>query len=454
MLPLLNTPFNRVLTEFWTEKGAYRPYGTGSFPEWGTKDYLALPSTLRKSGQNIIAAEAFSGQPWDCNWVETPALHKPVGDAAFCDGVNFFYTNHFVHQPWDDRYKPGAVFGLWGSHFQRTQTWYKPGSAMVNYWHRCQALLQWGRYVEKTPGDFNPVTVEGSPEIKFIHRNMGSTDIYFVANTSHKNGRATCSFQVTGMQPELWDPVEGTMRNLPEFEITNDKTFVPLKFDDAQSFFIVFRNKTTETNAAKGRNFLSAKEVLSLKKPWQVTFDSIWGGPSKPVTFITLEDWTTRKEKGIKYYSGTATYRTTFNAPFLKSAGNKAVISLHLGVVKHIARVMLNGKDLGVVWTAPWKVNLPAGLLKEKGNMLEIQITNVWANRLIGDEQEPADCEWIQGSYGNAGGYLREFPDWFLNNQPRPSKNRYCFTTWNYFTKDSPLVSSGLLGPVRIVTEE
>jgi hypothetical protein len=116
---------------------------------------------------------------------------------------------------------------------------------------------------------------------------------------------------------------------------------------------------------------------------------------------------------------------------------------------------MLNDHDLGVIWTAPWSVTLPAGLLKKNGNRLEIHISNVWVNRLVGDEQEPADCEWlIGGSAYKQGYYLKEFPDWFLKNQPRPSKNRYCFTTWNYFTRDSPLVSSGLLGPVRLTREE
>jgi hypothetical protein len=91
-------------------------------------------------------------------------------------------------------------------------------------------------------------------------------------------------------------------------------------------------------------------------------------------------------------------------------------------------------------------------LIKNKNNHLLIEVTNVWANRLIGDEQEPADCEWLPGHLDN-GRFLKEFPDWFLKKQPRPSKGRYCFTTWNYFTKDSPLVPSGLMGPVSIVKE-
>jgi hypothetical protein len=113
----------------------------------------------------------------------------------------------------------------------------------------------------------------------------------------------------------------------------------------------------------------------------------------------------------------------------------------------------LNGRALGVVWCPPWSISLPPGALRASGNVLEIEVTNTWANRLIGDEQEPPDCEWLPG-HMPGGKFLKEFPDWFLKKQPRPSKGRFCFTTWNYFTKDSPLLPSGLLGPVRVLAED
>ena len=94
-----------------------------------------------------------------------------------------------------------------------------------------------------------------------------------------------------------------------------------------------------------------------------------------------------------------------------------------------------------------------AWLTPGKSNQLVVEVTNVWANRLIGDEQEPADQTWLPGHLDKNSGYLKEFPDWFLNKQPRPSTRRYCFTTWTYFTKHSPLIPSGLLGSVRIIEE-
>ncbi|MDP2337008.1 MAG: glycosyl hydrolase [Bacteroidota bacterium] len=436
VMPLVHN----VMTEFWTDKGAYTPY-----------QLEPTVAALRKSGQNIIEAEAFTGQPLYSRWSETPSWFKPIGDGAFCAGVNRIIIHRFVQQSWDDRYKPGATMGQWGSHFDRIQTWWNQSEAMVKYWQRCQALLQWGSISTKSEDDFSAVNTEGGLQIKSIHRKMGSTNIYFVANLSHNIGSATCSFNISGMQPELWDPVTGTTRNLTKFEWINDKTSIPLKFDDAQSYFVVFRNKAFKPDPDGKSNFPSMKEVLTIKGPWQVTFDPVWGGPAKPVTFTSLDDWTNYSEPGIKYYSGTATYKTSFDVPSKQIADKQSVFYLDLGVVKHVARVVFNNKDLGVVWTAPWNVKLPAMLLKEKGNQIEVQITNVWANRLIGDEQEPADCEWLPGyTYFKAGSFLKEFPDWFLKKEQRPSKGRYCFTTWNYFTKDSPLISSGLIGPVTI----
>ncbi|MCX6880339.1 MAG: hypothetical protein NTW21_42010 [Verrucomicrobia bacterium] len=259
-------------------------------------------------------------------------------------------------------------------------------------------------------------------------------------------GTAKCVFKAQGKQPELWDPVWGTHRDLTDFDQAAGETSLTLRFAPAQSFFVVFR-KPLATPAGRRSNYPELKPSAGLTGTWEVSFDPQWGGPAK-ATFEKLEDWTKRPESGIRYYSGTATYRQTFDAP----PGAPATY-LDLDAVNHLARVRLNGRDLGVVWCAPWGVALPAGRLLAKGNKLEIEVTNVWANRLIGDEQEPADCEWLPGHQGN-GGFLKQFPDWFVKGQPRPSKNRYCFTTWNYFTKDSPLVSSELLGPVRLATED
>ena len=430
-----------VMAEFWTDKGVYTPY-----------ELEPTVKALRKSGQNIIEAEAFTGQPEFSEWVETPGYLKPIGDAAFCAGVNRMVIHRFVEQAFGDNYKPGITMGRWGTHFDRTQTWWKPGKEAVKYWQRCQALLQWGLIAMPGENDFKAVTKD-SIQIKSIHRHGENADIYFVANTAREPGTAICSFKISGWQPELWDPVTAIMRDLPQFEDKDGVTSLSIPFDRAQSYFIVFRHKTDKTAPEKKQNFSTQKEIVGLKGAWQVRFDSVWGGPSKSVLFDSLQDWTLNDHTGIKYYSGTAVYHKTFSVPVRNLKNRTKAVYLDLGLVKDIVHVRLNHKDLGVIWTAPWRIQIPNGLLKAEHNQLVLEVSNVWANRLIGDEQEPADCEWLPGPLGD-GRYLKEFPDWFLNKQPRPSKGRYCFTTWNYFTKSSPLSSSGLFGPVRIMEAE
>jgi len=429
---------DRVMTEFWTRRGQYAPY-----------EVEPTIAALRQSGQNIVEAEAFTGMPKDSQWSETPEWLKPIGDAAYCAGINRFVLHCFPHQPWDERYLPGVAMGQWGTHFDRTQTWWKPGIAMFQYWKHCQALLQWGRFYTQ-PEDFNVSLTRGDITVKSIHRRSDQTDVYFVANTARVAGAAQCRFGVAGMKPELWDPVTGKMRMLSQFEVRDGKTSIPLEFAPAQSFFIVFREPIEPINTPAAANFPALIPRMELSGEWQVSFDSKWGGPAEPVRFEKLEDWTHRREAGINYYSGTAVYRTRFDISNDRLSMLQAPSHLDLGKVHCIAHVRLNGKDLGVVWCAPWRVILPPDSLRAEGNQLEIEITNVWANRLIGDEQELADCEWLPGHMG--GLFLKRFPDWFGKN-PRPSKGRYCFSTWNYFTKDSPLIPSGLLGPVRLFTE-
>jgi hypothetical protein len=238
------------------------------------------------------------------------------------------------------------------------------------------------------------------------------------------------------------------MRDLPAFDQGNGSTRVEIEFEPTQSFFVVFRKPVVEARKS-GVNFPAVTTVSELTGSWQVHFDPAWGGPSS-VEFSSLDDWTARPERGIKYYSGTAVYRKTFHLAQMPK-GNKTY--LDLGAVNYLATVMVNGKKAGTLWTFPWRVDISSAI-KAGDNKIEVAVTNVWANRLIGDEQEPADFIWQEGDPRMKGGYfLREFPDWFLKHEQRPSKGRYTFTTWNYFSKDSPLSPSGLVGPVRIVTE-
>ncbi len=289
--------------------------------------------------------------------------------------------------------------------------------------------------------------------INWIHRRINDAEVYFIANAQYRAVEAQCAFRATGMIPELWDPADGTIRALPEYRQEGVRTIVPLRFDPAGSMFVVFR-KTQEgsSNAQAGtrgrKNFPAFKQVMEISGPWEVAFDPKWGGPEK-ASFQMLEDWTKRSEEGIKFYSGTAVYRKSFTVDQAALRDSRLAIYINLGDVREIAEVTLNGKALGVLWKPPFQVNV-RGALRPGANKLEVRVTNLWPNRMIGDEQYPDDCT-PDGSWRT--GKIPAWPDWVLKNQPRPEPRRLTFSTTKYFTKDAPLIPSGMLGPVQLQAE-
>jgi hypothetical protein len=174
--------------------------------------------------------------------------------------------------------------------------------------------------------------------------------------------------------------------------------------------------------------------------PWDLNFPPNWGAPGH-VTFDKLISWTDSPDSGVKYFSGTATYSKEIDIAAADLAAGKS-LWLDLGGVKNLAEVFVNGKPLGILWKPPFRVDL-AGAAQPGKNKLEIKITNLWPNRLIGDEQLPDDRKWI-------GKRLQEWPQWVLDGKPSPT-GRYTFTTWHHWTKDDALLESGLLGPVKLI---
>jgi len=186
-------------------------------------------------------------------------------------------------------------------------------------------------------------------------------------------------------------------------------------------------------------------EPLEIKGPWDLRFTPGWGAPEKAV-LNNLISWSDHLDKGVKYFSGEATYRKVFSYSPVKMADKllKPSVYLDLGEVAVMAEVKLNGKDLGILWKSPYQVDITEAV-KNGENTLEISVVNLMVNRMIGDEFLPEDSE------RNENGTLKNWPQWLQDGKPSPA-GRFTFTSWRLWKKDSPLQESGLLGPVIIRT--
>lgn len=267
--------------------------------------------------------------------------------------------------------------------------------------------------------DFSFEGLSPDGEIDWIHRRAAGTDIYLVSSRWDPKEKIVAKFRVTGMQPELWNPITGEIRDAHAFRQQDGLTIIPLEFNPRGSVFVVFRKQiSSESSGSAATNYPRFTTTQNLSGPWKVSFDPKWGGP-ETVTFETLVDWTNRPENGIRYYSGTAVYRKSFILDASPANGERLL--LNLGQVHEIATLRLNGKDLGILWSQPARVDITRAA-HPGANDLEISVTNLWPNRLIGDAA---------------------------------SSSPHSFTETNIhkFNPNTPLLPSGLLGPVTLERE-
>ncbi|MBN1489456.1 MAG: discoidin domain-containing protein [Phycisphaerae bacterium] len=264
-------------------------------------------------------------------------------------------------------------------------------------------------------------TIEAKPDepvLEYIHRRDGQTDIYFISNRAERMVTADVRFRIDNRPPQLWDALTGQVRALPVFSQADGRTSVPLEFIPYGSCFVLFRKDAPAAPATPNdRNFATFMYVSEVTGPWTVRFDPIWGGPAS-VEFDSLVSWTTRPEDGIRFYSGTATYEKTFDLPASFAASPGSRLWLDLGNVRQLADVRLNGKELGILWTMPFRVDI-TNAVRPTGNRLEVEVVNFWPNRVIGDASLPPE-------------------------------QRRTNTNIRKLTAETPLVESGLLGPVML----
>jgi hypothetical protein len=261
--------------------------------------------------------------------------------------------------------------------------------------------------------DFNYTKPEADTELLFVHRNLPNADIYFVDNRSDRSQSLNTVFRIAGKQPELWHAETGLSEPV-SYSIADGKTTVPLKLEPWGTVFVVFRKPTKTTSAAVPSP--TETTLTTVSGPWQVSFQAGRGAPAS-ATFDNLTSWSDNDAPGIRYFSGLGTYAKTINAEasWLKPG---AKLWIDLGDVKNLAEVTVNGKPVGIVWHAPYRVDVTSAL-KQGANEISIKVANAWANRLIGDQQ--------------------------------PNAEKITFTVIHPYKADSPLLPSGLLGPVKVL---
>jgi hypothetical protein len=236
-------------------------------------------------------------------------------------------------------------------------------------------------------------------DLDYLHRRDGARDIYFVRNKREEWAEAECVFRARGAA-EWWDPVTGTRRPLASHDGR-----VALSLPPLGSGFVVFDRAAPENK--EGSNLHRLTPVMEISGPWEVRFDG------NAATFPHLLSWTERPEPEIKYFSGIATYHKDLDLP-----RDRRRLFVDLGDVRVIARVRLNGQEAGIVWTRPFQIEITS-LARPGANRLEVEVANTWSNRLTGQT-------------------LGEVPPVARTN-----------ARWS---KTTPLLPSGLLGPVHLST--
>lgn len=252
--------------------------------------------------------------------------------------------------------------------------------------------------------------------VLWIHRTAPDLDVYFLTNQGHEAINFEPSFRVTGKIPQLWDAVTGEIRLLNDYTEKDGHTIIPMKMEALQSWFVVFTDRVNEsTGKGYTTNFPEAQSIKTIEGTWTVDFLNKDIGPSEFIVMPQLSDWTLSNDERITWYSGTAVYKTSFTLDELPDQGS---LFINLGDVGVMAKVTLNGEEIGGTWMAPFRISA-GGAMKPGENTLEVEVVNTWRNRLIRDAQLPENERYA----------------WLNVSDARPNE---------------PLQPSGLKGPVTI----
>ena len=248
------------------------------------------------------------------------------------------------------------------------------------------------------------------------HQKDGDTDIYILSNQDNRALTMDVAFRVTGKQPELWDPVTGVIRKLPAFRQEEKTTVVPMKLEKNECVFVVFREKGEPSATTLEANYPAPLRTQEATGEWDVTFESAFKTPS-PVRMATLDNLSDNANDSIRYFSGTATYTTSV---CLDRAGRGEHMFMAFDNVGTMAKVYINGKYAGGVWTAPYRLDV-TDFVKNGRNDVKVEVVNTWVNRIVGDM-----------------------------NLPESERETYLFV--NHLNAKTPLPPSGIIGKVKFET--
>lgn len=285
-------------------------------------------------------------------------------------------------------------------------------------------------------------------KVQVLSRTTDNGKIVFLANRTKERQNLELNVDINGKIPEIWDPETGKTYKVKNWKNTENKyTSIDMSLNENQTLFVVFKENISSEN-----NLITSKieqcsildKSIKIRGGWDIDFVPKIGERFYS-HFDQLSDFKYSTDKRIMYFAGKAIYKKTFNLSEDDIKSEKTVLSL--GEMNDIARVYVNGKDAGVWWYPPYKKEITEFLTIGK-NELIVEVYVNWANLLIGDEQIEADFEW-GSDRGNRGRAIKAYPDWFLENKPRPS-DRKGFVIWYYHKNDTPLQSAGLAGPVEL----
>lgn len=251
-------------------------------------------------------------------------------------------------------------------------------------------------------------------EILFRHRAAGDSHIYWLNNRNVEPTEARISFRVDGKKPQLWNPINGEVKDVG-YSISGGRTTLDLSFESWGAFFVVFTDDANQNSVTLPTP--SYETMITVQGPWNVEFQKERGAPAS-ANFETLTSWSENDNDGIKHFSGVATYKNNFSITGLEG---DAKYWVDLGEVKNVAEVIINGRNIGIAWKAPFKLEASEAL-KEGENSIEIKVANTWVNRLIGDAK-------------------------------KPENEKITFTTMPFYTGTEPLLPAGLLSEVKVIKE-